>query len=256
MSIVTGTKINQLLASTDSSGLLFSKWLKQQGYSDQLQKRYRDSGWLSSLSQGVMYRTGSTLSAFAALASCNKQTGSRMRIAAHSALEYAGFNHYVPMGKPVLAVCLDTSAKRPSWMKDECFDVCFRPFHTNVFKVTETIEEDVKGGKLYISSPEQAFFECLMLAPKYYDYTDLYYIMEQLTTLRSDVVQLLLENTGNYGVKRMFLYMAEKAGHYWLDELNPSRIELGTSKLQLVPGGVYISKYKITIPQSLNSYEG
>ena len=124
------------------------------------------------------------------------------------------------------------------------------------FKVTETIEEDVKGGKLYISSPEQAFFECLLLAPKYYDYTDLYYIMEQLTTLRSDVVQRLLENTGSYGVKRMFLYMAEKAGHYWLDELNPSRIEFGTSKLQLVPGGVYISKYKITIPQSLNSYEG
>ena len=88
MSVVTGTKINQLLASTDSSGLLFSKWLKQQGYSDQLQKRYRDSGWFSSLSQGVMYRTGSTLSAFAALASCNKQTGSHMRIAAHSALEY------------------------------------------------------------------------------------------------------------------------------------------------------------------------
>ena len=66
----------------------------------------------------------------------------------------------------------------------------------------------------------------------------------------------LLENTGNYGVKRMFLYMAEKAGHYWLDELNTNMIELETSKLQLVPGGVYISKYKITIPQSLNSYEG
>ena len=96
----------------------------------------------------------------------------------------------------------------------------------------------------------------MLLAPKYYDYTDLYYIMEQLTTLRSDVVQRLLENTGSYGVKRMFLYMAEKAGHYWLDELNPSRIELGTSKLQLVPGDVYISKYKIKIPQSLNSYEG
>ena len=96
----------------------------------------------------------------------------------------------------------------------------------------------------------------MLLAPKYYDYTDLYYIMEQLTTLRSDVVQRLLENTGSYGVKRMFLYMAEKAGHYWLDELNPSRIELGTSKLQIETGGVYISKYKITIPQSLNSYEG
>ena len=30
----------------------------------------------------------------------------------------------------------------------------------------------------------------------------------------------LLENTGNYGVKRMFLYMAEKAGHYcWTNSI-------------------------------------
>ena len=78
MSIVTGTKINQLLASTDSSGLLFSKWLKRQGYSDQLQKRYRDSGWFSSLSQGVMYRTGSTLSAFAAHPTNPVEEGIRM----------------------------------------------------------------------------------------------------------------------------------------------------------------------------------
>ena len=81
MSIVTGTKINQLLASTDSSGLLFSDWLKKKGYSDQLQKRYRDSGWLTSLSKGVMFRTGSNLSAFSALASCNAQTNTDYRIA-------------------------------------------------------------------------------------------------------------------------------------------------------------------------------
>ena len=40
---------------------------------------------------------------------------------------------------------------------------------------------------------------------------DLYYIMEQLTTLRSEVVQRLLESTSNVSIKRMFLYMAEKA---------------------------------------------
>ena len=57
-----GTKINQLLLNADSDGLFFSGWMKSQGYSDQLQKKYRDSGWLTSLSQGVMYRTGSKLS--------------------------------------------------------------------------------------------------------------------------------------------------------------------------------------------------
>ena len=83
---------------------------------------------------------------------------------------------------------------------------------------------------------------------------DLYYIMEQLTTLRPDIVQKLLGNTDNLKVKRMFLYMAEKAGHYWFDSLN-NKIDWGYSKYQLAKNGAYISKYKITVPKELHEYE-
>ena len=41
MSILYGTKINQLLANTALTGLLFADWLKKKGYSVQLQKKYR-----------------------------------------------------------------------------------------------------------------------------------------------------------------------------------------------------------------------
>ena len=85
---------------------------------------------------------------------------------------------------------------------------------------------------------------------------DLYYVMEQLATLRSDIVQRLLETTSNNRVKLLFLYMAEKAGHYWFEELDTSRFELGTSKQQLVLSGVYNAKYRITIPKELETYEG
>ena len=44
MDILYGTKINQLLANTAPTGLLFADWLKKKGYSVQLQKKYRDSG--------------------------------------------------------------------------------------------------------------------------------------------------------------------------------------------------------------------
>ena len=53
----------------------------------------------------------------------------------------------------------------------------------------------------------------------------------------------------------MFLYMAEKAGHYWFDMLDTSQINLGTGKMQLAEGGTYIAKYKITIPTELYQYE-
>ena len=116
MSISYGTKINQLLAGTAPTGLMFSDWLKKNGYSAQLQKRYRDTGWLTTLCKGVMYRTGSHLNAFDALASYNSQLDKQLRIGAASALEYAGFNHYVPMGKPLLMVALPQGEKMPLWM--------------------------------------------------------------------------------------------------------------------------------------------
>jgi hypothetical protein len=51
-----------------------------------------------------MYRMGDKLLAFPALACYNSQLEKIFHIAAHSALELYGFNHYVPMGKPVLIV--------------------------------------------------------------------------------------------------------------------------------------------------------
>lgn len=84
---------------------------------------------------------------------------------------------------------------------------------------------------------------------------DLFYIMEQLTALRPEVVQLLLENTDNFKVKRLFLYMAEKSGHAWFVKLDRSKIQLGAGKRQLTDKGVYVPEYMITVPKELFEYE-
>lgn len=256
MSVSTGTKINQLLSKTVPTGLIFSDWMTREGYSAQLQKRYRDTGWLATLCKGVMYRPGYQLRAYDALASYNKQMNDKVRVAAVSALEFAGFNHYVPMGKPVLMVALPSREKVPMWMSSNDYDMTFRTFTTNAFAKTEVVQKETESGMLYVSSPEQAFLESLLLAPRQYSYMDLYYIMEQLSTLRPDVMQELLEGTTNKRVKRVFLYMAEKAGHYWFDELDKGKIDLGEGKLQLAKEGTYNAKYKITIPKELDDYEG
>ena len=49
--------------------------------------------------------------------------------------------------------------------------------------------------------------------------------------------------------------MAEKAGHYWFEMLDIEKLGLSDSKMQLVENGVYISKYRITVPKELNDYE-
>lgn len=254
MSIESRSKLNRLLVSGKKNGLFFSDWLKKNGYSDQLIRKYRQSGWLTTLDKGVMYRTGDSLSAIAALSCYNDQLNKEVRIAAHSALEMFGFNHYVPMGKPLLMVaCLNS--KTPKWMSSENFDKTIKTFSTKMVDVPLTSIVQADGVDVLVSSPEQAFIECLLLAPEQYNYMDLYYIMEQLTSLRADVVQTLLENIRNQRVKRVFLYMAEKAGHYWFDMIDMHKIDLGISKLQLVESGAYIKKYRITIPKELKEYE-
>lgn len=176
-------------------------------------------------------------------------------MAAMSALEYAGFNQYVPRGKPVLMVAAPT-CKMPLWMQNDMYDATFRMFHTNAFSYIETTERVLDSGTLYVSSPEQAFLECLILAPKSYNYMDLYYVMEQLPILRSDVVQHLLETLDNNRVKRMFLYMAERVGHYWFEELHTEKIDVGTGRIQTAANGTFNRKYNMTIPKEMEEYEG
>lgn len=254
MSIPSTSKINKLIQNTVPGGLLFSAWLHKEGYSAQLLKRYRDSGWLQSLTRGVMYRSNDNLSAMAAIHCFNIQRNGRLRIGAHSALELYGFNHYIPMGKPKLAVAIPFSAF-PDWISTDKFDMDIQPFHTEIFKnpLSRCITRDNLA--LIVSTPEQAFLECLLLVPAQYNYMDLYYIMEQLTSLDPNRIQETLANTTSQSVKRMFLYMAEKAGHYWFDMIDVSTLGLSTSKLQLVENGSYVSKYRITVPKELYEYE-
>lgn len=254
MSRVSTSKINRLLMDSVSGGLLFSEWLRKNGYSSQLLKKYRDSKWLEPLTHGVMLRQNDNLSAMAAVYCYNFQTGKTARIAAHSALELHRFNHFVPMGKPKLMVSFE-SANVEEWTKSERYDMTIVPFHTTIFNKPLTQSFRKGNLSLLISTPEQAFLECLHLVPTYYNYMDLYYIMEQLTVLNPEKVQIALENVSSQRIKRMFLYMAEKAGHYWFDLIKEKDVGLTASKLQLVENGTYIPKYRITVPKQLHDYE-
>lgn len=156
-----------------------------------------------------MYRKNDSRSALASVYSYNLQTGNKARIAVHSALELFGFNHYVPMGKPRLMVAFK-NGNVDDWVRSEKYDMTIVPFHTGIFNDPATQTLDRNGLSLILSSPEQAFLECLHLVPDHYNYMDLYYIMEQLTSLDPDKVQTALENTSSQRVKRCFCIWPRK----------------------------------------------
>ncbi|MEX1237004.1 MAG: type IV toxin-antitoxin system AbiEi family antitoxin domain-containing protein, partial [Pseudomonadales bacterium] len=66
-------------------------------------------------------------------------------------------------------------------------------------------------------------------------------------------VQELLAACTSVKVKRLFLYLADKAGHQWLSFLDTKKLDLGSGKRVIVPNGQYVSKYRITVPRELEA---
>ena len=250
------TKINRLLQKQPPGALFFSSWMYENGISYELQRRYRETRWLTSIGTGVMIRTGDEPTVYGALSCLNKQQNKHFHIGAMTAVDLQGHAHYIPMGKQTVVFFTPKDEVFPKWLLDRDWNVLLRTFTTQNFSgnlgITETEQE---GFSVQISSLERAFMECLHLVPEYYNLTDLFYVMETLNGLRPDLVQQLLEECKSVKIKRLFLYMAEKAGHAWFKYLNLRKINLGSGKRAIVKNGIYNSKYQITLPRDLVSYE-
>lgn len=91
--------------------------------------------------------------------------------------------------------------------------------------------------------------EMLYHFPKHHTFDECYRVMENLMGLRSDVCQNLLEQCNSVKVKRMFMFLAEVCEHFWLEEVDLSKVYLGSGKRVLVSNGHYIEKYNITVPK-------
>ena len=256
MSTDASSKINLLLQKLPSGALFFSSWMKENGISYELQRRYRDSEWLTPLGAGVMVRTGENPSIYGALSSLNIQTGKHFYVGGLSALGLAGYTHYVPMGRPVVYVGYPKGEWVPAWLRNHDWGVDLLFVTSGYFDLNTGMTKMNQGAfEILVSTPERAFMECLNLVPKQYNLMDLYHVMEQLTTLRPDTVQALLEQNTSVKIKRLFLYMAEKAGHEWFGELDLKKVNTGSGNREIIADGVYDKKYQIVIPEELKNYE-
>ena len=254
MNTTKQTKINSLLQKLPAGALYFGSWLNENGISYFLQRHYRNSQWLTAIDKGVMYRTSEKPTLVSALSCFNSQLNKKFHIGALTALELRGFAHYVPLGRQTMVVYCPRGDWFPKWFAKYDWGVEILKRYSE-FSETGLTTINENNFEVAVSSPERAFLESLDLAPKYYNLTDLYQVMEMLNGLRPKLLQKLLEESNSIKVKRLFLYMAEKAGHSWLSDLDLTKIDLGKGKRSIVKNGAYVSKYQITIPKDLADYE-
>lgn len=251
------TKIQQIIGAVPHDSVLFGSWLSSQGLDARGQYSYMKSGWLDRISKGVYKIHGSTPTLMATVSSYNMQLGKSCIVGAYTALEFRGYSHYLSMGKPLAYLFTDKTNKLPSWLLKEEWDMTIK-YMTTSFLGNELLGVETMTNnqhELLVSSPERAILECLNLPDASYSLLDIYYIMESMTTLRPKLVQTLLESCTSQKVKRLFLYMAEKAGHPWFMALKPDNINLGTSRFMVTPTGKFINKYNMTISKELAEYE-
>jgi len=254
MSTEKESKLNRLLRSQPSGVVLTSSWLTSQGYSLELQKRYKKSKWFDSLGTGALVRHGEEVDYLGGVYALQAQLGLSVHPGGKTALSIQGRAQYLEFTSRKAQLFAGKGESPPLWFKKhdwglelECKSTGFLPPKLGL------VEFDHKNFKVKVSSPARALMECLYLAPREQSLVEAYELMESLNNLRPASVQKLLSACTSVKVKRLFLYLADKAGHEWFKFLDMKKFDLGSGKRVIVPNGQYVSKYQITVPRELDA---
>lgn len=253
MSILNKTKINYLLQNWPNGTIALSFWLKEQGISTSLQERYRKSGWIEPIGIGAFKRPGDNISWKGGLYALQKQAKLPIHVGGLTSVVLQGSGHYIRFKENIqLFGFSNTKAPLPVWFRNYRWEDIIQLYRTKFLPEGVALKEyGDKNFNIIISTLERAILECLYLAPQHVDIVEGYHIMEGLVGLRPDILQELLEKCTSVKVKRLFLYMAEKTNHAWLQFIDTKNIDLGSGKRSFVKEGFYHTKYQITLPKEL-----
>lgn len=250
MSVSKGNILNQLLQNWPKGTVATSAWLKEQGVSMSLIKRYRASNWIESIGRGAAIRTGDKVEWQGALCALQQQLHIKIHVGGKSALELQGYAHFIKLGKSTTQLFFQKRQKLPTWFLKNDWGTSIQIHETQFLTESEgIIAHRVGDYSIMISGPERSFLETLYLVPKQQGLKESYYLLENLIDLRPSVLQLLLERVNSIRVKRLFFFLADKINHPWLARLDRSRINLGSGKRQIIKDGIFDKNYMITVPK-------
>jgi hypothetical protein len=273
-------KINQLQHLLPSGLLASARWLNEHDYPSNLLAHYVARGWLESPARGVYRRPGPPLTWQHVVASLQVVMGLPVHAGGRTALVHRGLAHYLRLGgaEPIR---LYGASRLPSWVNrlglpqafsakpDTLFElprVQVPPFHAPVAEDSAAAQGrlgDVGLSRfswetwpwdLLYSSEERAILEVLDDVPKHETVYDADALLQGLVNLRPVRLMKLLKACRSVKVKRLFLALAERHRHAWLDRLAIDELDLGAGKRSLVAGGRLHPKYRITLPADLDGH--
>ena len=246
------SKINRLISQWLRGTPAAASYLNTQGFSHDLLTRYKKSGWIQSFGRGAYSLNGDRVEWPGAISALQTQLGLNVHPGGKTALELKGYAHYLTSGKRKIFLYGTQGLILPTWFSRDRLDVEITLTRTNLLPVDSELgfsEFKERDFILRISAPERAAVEMLHLVPGKVGFDEAFLIMENLATLRPEMVQKLLAKCRSIKVRRLFMFMAEKHGHPWVSDMDVSRIGLGKGKRMIVPKGRLDRKYRITVPR-------
>ena len=252
MGIKKYSKLNRFLQVLPKGAIATTSWLHTIGISGQLLQKYKSSNWVEEVCNSVVKYPENEVDWTGVVFALQSQLQLNVHPAAKTALTVQGAGHFIPRGRKKVFLFAKTGENLPVWLTKKDWGVDFVIVRNNLFDPefkTGLKKESFDNFDLRISSRERAIFEVLYLIPKFQSFDEAVLLMQNLTTLRPDIVQKLLENCNSIRVKRSFMVLAEKENHDWFKELNVNRVDFGKGKRSFFKGGYLHPKYQITIPE-------
>jgi len=275
----TRQKINRLENELPEGLVVDAVWLRQHGYSRQLQNHYVATGRLEQPARGLFRRPRGALTWQAVVISLQTLLLRKpLTVGGRTALELQGYAHYLPQTQT--EVHLYGPARPPAWLSKLKLDARFA-YHNSkklfrnepVTLSTTNLNWDVTKNAvahtdgftvqpwgqwnwpLTLSTPERAVFELLDELPDRETFQQVDDLFQGLTNLRPDRLKKLLADCKNVKVKRLFFFFADRHKHAWLKRLDKSTFDLGKGNRALVKGGKLDRTYQITVPEDLNGVQ-
>lgn len=244
-------KINRVFPEWPHGTVATTAFLEAHGVSRKLASQYCASGWLEDVGRGAYIRRGDRVAWPGAVYALQQRLGGDVHPGGRTALQLQGLAHDLALAsRPMVELYGPPGLRLPVWLVEHDWQATLQYVGTGLFTQPPAVLQHAFGNfSLAVSTPEQAILEVLDGVPGRDAFESAQALMEGLPTLRPKVMQSLLESCTSVKVKRLCLYLGDHLALPWRKRLDDSRIDLGTGKRQIVPGGRLDARYGITVPR-------